>query len=241
MSTPKHKYIAEIPARIGSNRVKRKNIRMLNGKPMIQYAIDACKNASKVDKVFVNTDSDLIGRIAIDNEVGYYKRLDHLASDDCKQDEFNYDFLMNMDCEAIIMVNPVSPLIEGSDIDSAISYFEEMELDSLISTKQEKLHAFFQDNPLNFCTDSLLPATQDIAPVDICTWNICIWRKETFIKSYEENGYAAFSGKVGLWTVDPIKAIKISYEEDFRMAEEIIKSREGRASEYKPEYYEEVS
>ncbi|MFT5453237.1 MAG: hypothetical protein ACI9N9_002740 [Enterobacterales bacterium] len=35
--------------------------------------------------------------------------------------------------------------------------------------------------------------------------------------------------------------MKISYEEDFRMAEEIIKSREGRASEYKPEYYEEVS
>lgn len=239
MITPKHKYIAEIPARIGSNRVKRKNIRMLNGKPMIQYAIDACLNASKVEMVFVNTESDLIGKIATENNVGYYKRSDHLASDTCKQDDFNYDFLMKMDCEAIVMVNPVSPLIEGSDIDDAIAYFEEMQLDSLISAKQEKLHTFFQGNPLNFSTDSLLPATQDIAPVDICTWNICIWRKETFVKSYEKNGYAAFSGKVGLWTVDPMKSIKISYEEDFRMAEEIIKSRENRNSEYEPEYYQD--
>jgi CMP-N-acetylneuraminic acid synthetase len=239
MSTPKHKYIAEIPARIGSNRVKRKNIRMLNGKPMIGYAIEACKNASKVEEVYVNTDSDVIGKIAMDSGVGYYKRKEHLASDSCKQDEFNYDFLKNMDCEAVVMVNPVSPLIEGFDIDNAIAYYEEMELDTLISTKREKLHAFFQDNPLNFCTDSLLPATQDIAPLDICTWNICIWRKDVFIKAYEESGYAAFSGKVGLWPVDPIKSIKISYEEDFRMAEEIIKSRNHTDSEYKPEYYEE--
>ncbi|MFC1546024.1 cytidylyltransferase domain-containing protein [Pseudomonadota bacterium] len=238
MSNHKYKYVAEIPARMNSNRVKKKNIRLLNGKPMIQYAIEACKKSTKVDEVFVNTDSDLIGQIAIDNGVNYYKRKEELASDVSKQDEFNYDFLKNTDCEAVVMVNPVSPLIESCDIDSAIAYFEDANLDSLVSTKKEQLHAFFQGNPLNFCTDSLLPATQDIMPVEICTWNICIWKKETFIKAYEKCGYAAFSGKVGCWSVDPMKAIKISYEEDFKMAEVILKSREGRPSDYKPEYLE---
>jgi len=109
MVKPKYKYVAEIPARINSNRVKKKNIRLLNGKPMIQYAIEACKASNKINKVFVNTESYLIGQIAIYNDVGYYKRSDELASDTCKQDEFNYDFLNNMDCEAIVMVNPVSP------------------------------------------------------------------------------------------------------------------------------------
>ena len=239
MVKPKYKYIAEIPARINSNRVKKKNIRLLNGKPMIQYAIEACKASNKINKVYVNTDSDSIGKIALDNDVGYYKRSDDLATDTCKQDEFNYDFLKNMDCEAVVMVNPVSPLVESSDIDSAIEYFEQEKLDSLITTKKEQLHAFFKNIPLNFSTESLLPATQDIDPVYICTWNICIWRKTVFMKAYEEHGYAAFSGVVGYWSIDPIKAVKISYEEDFRMAEEILKSRESRTADYKAVYYDD--
>ncbi len=238
MSNHKYKFVAEIPARMNSKRVKKKNIRLLNGKPMIQYAIEACKRSSRIDEVFVNTDSDLIGRIAIDNGVNYYKRSDDLASDTSKQDEFNYDFLKAIDCEFLVMVNPVSPLIESIDIDSAIAHFEDANLDSLISTKKEQLHAFFQGSPLNFCTDTLLPATQDIMPVHICTWNICIWKKEVFIKAYEEFGCATFSGKIGYWAVDPIKAIKISYEEDFRMAEIILKSREMQSTVYEPEYLE---
>jgi len=238
MSIAKYKYVAEIPARIGSNRVKKKNIRLLNGRPMIQYSIEACNNASKIDKVFVNTDSDLIGQIAIDNGAEYYERKKHLASDTAKQDEFNYDFLKNTDCEVIVMVNPVSPLIESCDIDNAIDYFERANIDTLISVKKEQLHAFYQSKPLNFDTNILLPATQDIDPVLICTWNICIWKKEVFVKSFETEGHAAFSGVIGQWAIDPIKAIKISYEEDFRMAEDIIKARESLSEDYKPEYYD---
>jgi hypothetical protein len=74
-----YKYVAEIPARIGSNRVKEKNIRLLAGKPMIQYAIDACKNSEMLDDIYVNTDSDLIGDIALNSKVKYYKRDKKLA------------------------------------------------------------------------------------------------------------------------------------------------------------------
>jgi len=233
-----YKYVAEIPARIGSNRVKKKNIRLLCGKPMVQYSIEACKGASKIDKVFVNTDSNQIGQIAIDNGVEYYKREENLASDTAKQDEFNYDFMKNTNCEVVVMVNPVSPLIESCDIDDAIDYFEHANIDTLISVKKEQLHAFYQGKSLNFDTNTLLPATQDIDPVLICTWNICIWKKEVFVRSYETEGHAAFSGVIGHWVIDPIKAIKISYEEDFRMAEDIVKARESVSEEYKPEYYE---
>jgi CMP-N-acetylneuraminic acid synthetase len=238
MSSISYKYVAEIPARIGSNRVKRKNVRLLNGKPMIQYAIEACKNASKIDKVFVNTDSDLIGQIAIDNGVEYYKRKESLASDTAKQDEFNYDFMKNTSCEVVVMVNPVSPLIEPCDIDEAIAHFERNKIDTLISVRKEQLHAFYQGKSLNFDTNALLPPTQDIDPVLICTWNICIWKKSVFVKSYEEDGHAAFGGLIGHWMIDPIKSVKISYEEDFRMAEDILKSRECASKDYEPKYYE---
>ena len=88
----KNKYIAEIPARLGSQRVKQKNLRLIEGEPMIAYAIKACKNASSISEVYVNTESDLIGQVALDYGVKYYKRSQELALDHIVSDQFNYDF-----------------------------------------------------------------------------------------------------------------------------------------------------
>ena len=46
------KIVAMIPARMGSKRIPKKNIRLLNGKPLIQYAIDAAKEADCFDEIW---------------------------------------------------------------------------------------------------------------------------------------------------------------------------------------------
>ena len=56
--------IAIIPARIGSKRIKKKNIKIFNGKPLIYYSIQAAKKSKIFDKIFVNTDSKKISEIA---------------------------------------------------------------------------------------------------------------------------------------------------------------------------------
>lgn len=233
----KIKYVAEIPARLGSKRVKQKNLRLIDGKPMIAYAIEACRDAKRITEVYVNTESDVIAKIGLDYSVNHYKRKPELAGDTIVSDQFNYDFLQNTDCDVLVMVNPVSPLVEASDIDSAIEYFEKNKLDSLISVKNEQLQSFYQGKSLNFDSDDLLPMTQDLEPIQVCVWTICIWKKETFIKAYEEKGYAVFSGNYGLWPIDPIKSVKVSYEEDFLMAEQLLKARKISADGYKAEYY----
>ena len=53
-----------IPARSGSKRIKNKNIYELNGKPLIQYTIEAAKNSKLLDDVIVSTDSKRIAEIA---------------------------------------------------------------------------------------------------------------------------------------------------------------------------------
>ncbi|APA57160.1 cytidylyltransferase domain-containing protein [Campylobacter coli] len=234
----KNKYIAEIPARLGSQRVRQKNLRLIEGEPMIAYAIKACKNASSISDIYVNTESDLIGQVALDYGVKYYKRNQELALDYIVSDQFNYDFLKKIECEALVMVNPVSPLIESIDIEEAINFFETNQLDSMISVKDERLQSFYQGKALNFNKDGLLPMTQNIDPVQICVWTICIWRRESFIKAYEKNGYAVFNGKYALWPINPLKSIKISYEEDFLLAEQLLRARKfGKKSEIR--YYGE--
>ena len=139
------KYIAQIPVRLGSKRVKKKNVRLLNGIPMVAYAISACKNANYIDKVVVNSESDLMRKLCDEYGVDFYERPKHLLEDHIVQDQFNYDFLKNHDCENLVMVNPVSPLVLPSDIDEAIKYYEENKLDSLISVRSEKYQSFYKD------------------------------------------------------------------------------------------------
>ncbi len=58
--------IAIIPARGGSKRIPRKNIRAFGGKPMIGYAIEAARDSGLFDHVIVSTDDDDIAAIARD-------------------------------------------------------------------------------------------------------------------------------------------------------------------------------
>ena len=59
------KRIAIIPARSGSKGLKDKNIKELNGKPLIAYSIEAALESKMFDKVFVSTDSQKYADIAI--------------------------------------------------------------------------------------------------------------------------------------------------------------------------------
>jgi len=74
--------IAIIPARGGSKRIPRKNIKLFDGKPMIAWAIEAAKSSGKFDHVIVSTDNSEI--IEISNQWGAqtpFIRPDSLADD----------------------------------------------------------------------------------------------------------------------------------------------------------------
>lgn len=219
------KIIAEIPARFGSQRVKNKNLRLLSGKPMISYAIEAAKESTLLSEIYVNSDSDEIGELGKSLGVKYYKRPKHLATDTATSDDYNYDFIKSIQPDLLVQVNPVNPLIMGKDIDDIIKYFLAKDIDSLITVREERLQAFCNGESINFNVEEQLPRTQDIPPVYICVWPVCIWKKDTFMKNYEEQGHAIFSGRFDLYPVSAEMSLKISYEEDFIFAEKLLKLR----------------
>ncbi|HRH78545.1 MAG TPA: 2-C-methyl-D-erythritol 4-phosphate cytidylyltransferase, partial [Cellvibrionaceae bacterium] len=57
--------IAVIPARGGSKRIPRKNIKAFMGRPIIRYAIDAALESQLFDKVVCSTDDDEIAQVAL--------------------------------------------------------------------------------------------------------------------------------------------------------------------------------
>jgi len=230
------KYIAEIPVRLGSKRVPKKNLRLINGKPMVAYAIEACKQSKYIIEIYINSESEILKKLSKEYDVNFYKRKPELAKDDVTQDQFNYDFLCNIETENLVMVNPVSPLVLPEDIDKAIEYYENYKLDTLISIREEKLQSFYKNRPINFSTNAKLPMTQNLDPVQLCAWTVCIWNAKKFIEFYKENGFAVFVGNYGLYPFDPIRSLKISTETDFQLAELYLKSKNSIAEGV--EYYE---
>jgi CMP-N-acetylneuraminic acid synthetase len=66
MTNTTKNIVALIPARCGSKGVKNKNIKLLDGKPLIQYSIEAALNSKKVSRVIVSTDDKEIAEIALE-------------------------------------------------------------------------------------------------------------------------------------------------------------------------------
>ena len=88
------KFIAMIPARIGSNRLKYKNLALLNGKPLIYYAIEAAKKSNCFDKIYINSDHDIFEKIAQRYKVNFYLRPKKLGGNNIKSDDVVYDFVV---------------------------------------------------------------------------------------------------------------------------------------------------
>lgn len=113
-----------ILARGGSKRLPGKNIRMLQGKPVLAWSIDAARSAHSLDKVMVSTDSSSIADVAsrFGAEVPFLRPAE-LAGDDCSSVDavlhaLDYWHGHGHEFDAVILLEPTSPLRASGDIDA---------------------------------------------------------------------------------------------------------------------------
>ena len=76
--------VAMVPARMGSERLKMKNLALLNGQPLISYAIEAAKASGVFDKVVLNSDGAVFQEVADRYEIEHYLRPNELGSSNTK-------------------------------------------------------------------------------------------------------------------------------------------------------------
>lgn len=141
------KILTIIPARGGSKGIPGKNIIDVNGKPLIAYTIEPAlkaKDSGLTDKVIVSTDSKEIADVAIrfGAEVPFL-RPESISGDKAKSVEFlqhALDFYeaSGIHFDAVLLLQPTSPLRTEKDIRDALKLFEESDNDSLISVYEEE-------------------------------------------------------------------------------------------------------
>jgi CMP-N-acetylneuraminic acid synthetase len=218
------KTIAMIPARIGSTRLRMKNLALVNGKPLIYYAIKAAQDSGVFDRIIVNSDHEIFGEIAGRYDVEFYRRPAELGSSTTKSDDVVFDFIEKNPCDIVAWVNPTSPLQKGEEVRAVVRYFLKEELDSLITVKDEQVHAVYEGKPVNFEIREPFAQTQDIVPVQPFVYSVMMWRTQTFVRQFKEKGHAVFCGQTGFYSVGKLSAFIIKRKEDLMLADFILRA-----------------
>lgn len=219
-----YKLIAMIPARLGSKRIPKKNIRYMDGKPLIQYPIDLAVGSGLFEEVWVNTESAELGRIIQTMGAQFHERPAQLAGDKATNRDFTYEFMQKHDCDYVVMVNTTSPLLREDTVKKFLTFINENDYDTIVSVVAEREETFFQDKPLNFSLEEKVNS-QFLEPTEAIVWALTAWKRETFMKLQEEGKNPVFGGKLGKFAIPKDESCDLDTEEDWRIAEGILESR----------------
>ena len=133
------RILAVIPARGGSKGIPRKNIRLMNGRPLIAYAIANARNSKYITDVFVTTDNREIADVAKVCGARIIERNAQLATDLVTLDPVVHHAKQQAETQCqcsfdfVVTMQPTSPLLKTATLDRAIEYTIQHDYDTVIS------------------------------------------------------------------------------------------------------------
>lgn len=229
--------LCTICARGGSKGVKNKNIKELDGKPLIAYTIEQAKASNLFEHIVISTDSDDIANVA--KQYGaevFFKRSDEMASDTAgklnvikdafkRSEEYynkTFDYLIDLDATA--------PLRSVEDIINSFKQFKENNNDNLITAMPSRRSPYFnlveQDKDgkvyLSKKFDSVVLRRQDAPKSYDMNASIYIWKRDIIL-----NENSIFLEKTGLYVMPEERSIDIDNELDFKFVEFLMKENKN--------------
>ena len=137
---PALRVLGIVPARAGSQRVPGKNVRLLRGKPLVAWAIEAARGARRLDRLVVSSDDERVLKIARDYDPRLpLRRPGELAGNESLAIDFVRHALTELEAvaqstfDAVAIVQPSSPFTLPEDIDATIDLLTASGADSAVS------------------------------------------------------------------------------------------------------------
>lgn len=231
------KILAIIPARGGSKGVPRKNIKYLNGKPLISYTIEAANSSKYIDKIVVSTEDEEIKEISLKYGAEIpFLRPKELANDKSPsidsilytvkrlKEEYNYfsDYVCLLQC--------TSPLRNERHIDEAFLKLKETNMDAVVSVCEAEVNPYwsnvFKGDKIEYFLEEGKNITrrQDLPNVYRMNGAIYIIKTEVLIKTktFEPKNLTGY-------IMDDYSSVDIDTALDFKIAELIMKECDKNA------------
>jgi CMP-N,N'-diacetyllegionaminic acid synthase len=220
-----------IPARGGSKGVPRKNIRLLHGKPLLQYTAEAALAARRLTRVILSTDDDEILKIGerCGLEAPFVRPAD-LSHDETPmlpvlQHAVNWAEAQQHHFDAICLLQPTNPLRGAEDIDKCIDLLEDTAADAVVSvlavpTEYNPHWVYLKDEAgrLRLFTGEAapIPRRQDLPPAFHREGSVYVTRRDVLMRHNSLYGCHLIG-----YPIDPRRSINIDTPDDWERAEQL--------------------
>lgn len=237
----KIKIVAVVAARGGSKGVPKKNILLLNNKPLITYVLNTLLKVKKIDRIIVSTDCHDIKKIVknFHNKIEVRDRNKKLARDNTPltsvaKSVANDLFLEGYKSDIILQVAPTCPFISVKTVTKIIDNLEKNKTDCSVTLKRiEHEHPYrakilskksniFRSFVKNINVEKYI-SRQDL-PTLYCTSGAIYGRRFDLLRKFDEKDFCLGKKPVGV-IVDDIESVNIDRFVDFYFAEYLIKKK----------------
>lgn len=225
-----------VPARLGSKGIPGKNIRLLAGKPLLQYTAEAAKRATRLTRTILSTEDP--GIAAVGRQCGLdvpFLRPKELASDETPslpviQHAVRWLETRGESFDAICLLEPTSPLRQAGTIDSCLRLLEESGADAVVTviavpSRFNPHWVYFGcgDGRIRISTgeDEPIGRRQDLPPAYCRDGSVYAIRRDVILKADSLYGRHL----VG-YVLDASTSVNIDDLEDWRAAERLLGNRD---------------
>lgn len=220
------KVLGVIPARGGSKSVPLKNIKELNGIPLLVYAIESAKRSSFIDRLVVSTDHDTIAALSKKAGAEVIRRPPELATDESRTeaalihacDELKKEKFFP---DVVLTLEPTSPFRTPLLIDRCVEIFKTTDADSVIGVVESRsCYGKIKNNKFEFLFPGQPRRRQEREPLYRESSTLYGTRTEILYQKLSVLGDQLYP-----LLVPEEEAFDINTEFDFRLAEILIKRR----------------
>jgi CMP-N-acetylneuraminic acid synthetase len=176
------KITAVIPVRIGSERVKNKNLKSFGDTSLLELKIDNLLKVKKFNEIIVNTDSADAIEIAKSKGVSYHRREDYYASSKCTNSEFLQHLGLVTETDIFAYCPCTTPFILPSTIEESIeSFLDSNSFDCLATVSSVKEFLWLEGNPINYEREKQ-PNSQNLPNIMALNFGLNLISRESLIK-----------------------------------------------------------
>lgn len=215
--------IAIIPARGGSKRIKKKNIKKFLGEPIISYVINMLKKTKIIDKIYVSTEADKVKKVASKYGAIAIKRPKKLSKNYVTTFQVINDAVSQIKnlkkiTSYVLVIYPTSVFINSKHILAAYKLIKKNKNQMIFTAKKyphpiersfyfkkKNMISYFNKNKLKTKTQDLVDHYYDLGQFYLCKLDIFPVKNKIFSK-----GFPLILGKYEAFDIDNIDDWKLS-------------------------------
>lgn len=207
------KVVAFLPAKGSSDRVKNKNLRLLDGKPLFLHTLEKLVNSQIFDEVYLDTESDEIIDFAKHVDCKIMRRNPDLATNKTDGHQLFLNQVNHTDADIVVQVLCTSPFISYETLQNVVNVLKQQEdYDSVVLVRREKMYLWQDEQPNYNLTH--IPNSVDLPDTIIETMGLYAVRANIARQLKRRIG-----NKPYLMNASPLESIDVNWPEDAELAD----------------------